>query len=68
VSNAGDFDSVLSALYKEDAVVATTQAESGERWSEFFHVAAARPNIPIQTMQDIEGYLAVDAAEVRTSK
>jgi len=39
IADGGDCDSVLVPLIEENAVVATAEAEAGERRFEFLHVA-----------------------------
>jgi hypothetical protein len=68
VADADDFDGGFVPVLEEKPVVAAAEAEAGLGRLELLHVAVAGGEVAVGAVEDVEGGLAVDAAQVPMSK
>ena len=64
VSDPSNGDGVLVVLLEEEAIVAAAKAEPGLWRFELFHIAVARGDVAINTVENIKGRLAVNSTEI----
>ena len=56
---------VFAGLLEKDAVIAAAESKADHRRPELFHVAVARGEVAVDAVENVEGGLAVNGAEVR---
>ena len=64
VADADDFDGGPVPVLEEEPVIATTEAEASLRGFQLLDVSVARGEVAVGAVEDIEGGLAADAAQI----